>query len=167
MVDSSPKYILLFAATRQSTWVWVGRSPVQAPALLAGPPGLQYFNANFIGYRYSIFLFTTCETANFFRLWYASWYCNIYLSSLELRIRSDPILIRVRWHKSCLIFVNLYQGSGSAWIRINLSFWIRIRIQIADPDPRGQKWLTQIEKSPEFSCFKYWMFSFEAWRLLL
>ncbi len=28
-------------------------------------------------------------------------------------------------------------GSGSAWIRINLSYWIRIRIhiQIADPDP--------------------------------
>jgi hypothetical protein len=28
-------------------------------------------------------------------------------------------------------------GSGSAWIRINLSCWIRIRIriQIADPDP--------------------------------
>jgi hypothetical protein len=32
-------------------------------------------------------------------------------------------------------------GSGSAWIRINLSCWIRIRIQIADPvpDPGGQK----------------------------
>jgi hypothetical protein len=32
-------------------------------------------------------------------------------------------------------------GSGSAWIRINLSFWIRIRIQFADPDldPGGQK----------------------------
>jgi hypothetical protein len=32
-------------------------------------------------------------------------------------------------------------GSGSAWIRINLSCWIRIRIQIADPDPDpgGQK----------------------------
>jgi hypothetical protein len=31
--------------------------------------------------------------------------------------------------------------SGSAWIRINLSCWIRIRIQIADPgpDPGGQK----------------------------
>ena len=30
--------------------------------------------------------------------------------------------------------------SGSAWIRINLSCWIRIRIQIADadPDPGGQ-----------------------------
>ena len=35
------------------------------------------------------------------------------------------------------------QGSGSAWIRINLSSWIRIRIrtQIADPDldPGGKK----------------------------
>jgi hypothetical protein len=29
--------------------------------------------------------------------------------------------------------------SGSAWIRINLSCWIRIRTQIADPDPGGQK----------------------------
>ncbi len=29
-------------------------------------------------------------------------------------------------------------GSGSAWIRSNLSCWIRIRIQIADPDPGGQ-----------------------------
>jgi hypothetical protein len=32
-------------------------------------------------------------------------------------------------------------GSGSAWIRINLSCWIRIpiRIPIADPDLGGQK----------------------------
>jgi hypothetical protein len=32
-------------------------------------------------------------------------------------------------------------GSGSAWIRINLSCWIRIRIriQIADLDTGGQK----------------------------
>ncbi len=44
-------------------------------------------------------------------------------------------------------------GSRSAWIRINLSCWIRIRIQIADPDPGGQKWPTKVEKSPEFSCF--------------
>jgi hypothetical protein len=29
--------------------------------------------------------------------------------------------------------------SGSAWIRINLSCLIRIRIRIADPDPGGQK----------------------------
>ncbi len=45
-------------------------------------------------------------------------------------------------------------GSGSAWIRINLSCWIRIRIriQIADPDPGGQKWPTKIEKIPEFPC---------------
>ncbi len=46
-------------------------------------------------------------------------------------------------------------GSGSAWIRIDLSCWIRIRIQIADPDPDpgGQKLPTKIENSPEFSCF--------------
>ncbi len=44
-------------------------------------------------------------------------------------------------------------GSGTAWIRNNLSCWIRIRIQIADPDPGGQKLLTKIDKSPEFSCF--------------
>jgi hypothetical protein len=46
----------------------------------------------------------------------------------------------------------------SAWIRINLSCWIRIRIrsQIADPDPDpgGQKLPTKIEKSTEFSCFE-------------
>jgi hypothetical protein len=29
--------------------------------------------------------------------------------------------------------------SGSAWIRINLSCWIRIRIRIADPDTGGPK----------------------------
>ncbi len=34
-------------------------------------------------------------------------------------------------------------------IRINLSCWIRIRIQIADPDPGGQKWPTKIEKRTE------------------
>jgi hypothetical protein len=44
--------------------------------------------------------------------------------------------------------------SGSAWIRINLSCWNRIRIQIADPDPGGQKLPTKIEKSTEFSCFE-------------
>jgi hypothetical protein len=44
--------------------------------------------------------------------------------------------------------------SGSAWIRINLSYWIRIRIQIADPDPGGKKWPTKIEKSTEFSFFQ-------------
>jgi hypothetical protein len=36
----------------------------------------------------------------------------------------------------------------------NLSCWIRIRIQIADPDPGGQKLPTKIEKSTEFSCFE-------------
>ncbi len=47
-------------------------------------------------------------------------------------------------------------GSGSAWIRINLSCWIRIRIriQIADPDPGRQKWPQKIEKRTEFSSFE-------------
>ncbi len=47
-------------------------------------------------------------------------------------------------------------GSGSAWIRINLSCWIRIRTQIADPDPDrgGQKWPKKIEKRTEFSSFE-------------
>jgi hypothetical protein len=40
----------------------------------------------------------------------------------------------------CLRYVQGFGSvSGSAWIRINLSCWIRIRIQIADPDPGGQK----------------------------
>ena len=43
--------------------------------------------------------------------------------------------------KSFIIYTEIQGfGSGSAWIRINLSCWIRIRIQIADPDPGGQKW---------------------------
>ncbi len=51
--------------------------------------------------------------------------------------------------KSMQILIRTYstdQGfeSGSAWIRINLSCWIRIRIQIADPDPGGQKLPTKI-----------------------
>ncbi len=39
-------------------------------------------------------------------------------------------------------------------IRINLSCWIRIRIQIADPDPGGQKWPQKIEKWTESSSFE-------------
>jgi hypothetical protein len=39
-------------------------------------------------------------------------------------------------------------------IRINLSCWIRIRIQTLDPDPGGQKLPTKIEKRKEFSCFE-------------
>ncbi len=53
----------------------------------------------------------------------------------------------------------------------NLSCWIRIRIRIQiadpDPDPGGQKLPTKIEKVQNFDVFKYWMFSFEGWRLLL
>ncbi len=46
--------------------------------------------------------------------------------------------------------------SGSAWIGINLTCWIRIRIQIlnADPDPGEQKWPTKTGKSKDFSCFE-------------
>ncbi len=56
----------------------------------------------------------------------------------------------------CFLFFSSNQGfgSGSAWIRMNWSSWIRIRIQIADPDPGGQKWPTKIEKSTEFSRFE-------------
>jgi hypothetical protein len=45
-------------------------------------------------------------------------------------------------------------SSCESWIRINLSFWIRIRIQIADPDPGGQKLPQKIEKRTEFSSFE-------------
>ncbi len=41
-------------------------------------------------------------------------------------------------------------GSGSAWIRINLSCWIRIRNLNADQEGKHD---TKIEKSTEFSCF--------------
>ncbi len=53
-------------------------------------------------------------------------------------------------------------GSGSAWIRNNLSCWIRIRIQIADPDPDpdpdpgGQKWPTKIENRKKYRIFMFW-----------
>ncbi len=41
------------------------------------------------------------------------------------------------WINRCAIRLSCPQscGSGSAWIRINLSCWIWIRIQYADPDP--------------------------------
>ncbi len=41
-----------------------------------------------------------------------------------------------------------------------LSCWIRIRIQIADPDPGGQKWPTKIEK--KYRIFMFWSASV-AW----
>jgi hypothetical protein len=44
-------------------------------------------------------------------------------------------------------------GSGSAWIRINLICWIRIRIKIADPNTGGQKWPTKIKKNPIIFMF--------------
>ncbi len=57
--------------------------------------------------------------------------------------------------------VLLYHAGFRIRIRINLSCWIRIRFQIADPDldPGGQKWPTKIEKVQNFHVFKYWMFS--------
>ncbi len=33
------------------------------------------------------------------------------------------------------------------WIRIQSGLWIRIRIRNPDPDPRGQKWPTKVEKN--------------------
>jgi hypothetical protein len=42
--------------------------------------------------------------------------------------------------------------------------WIRS----VDPDPEGQKWwTTKIEKVKKFHVLKFWMFSFEGWRVLL
>jgi hypothetical protein len=47
--------------------------------------------------------------------------------------------------------------SGSAWIRINLSCWIRIRIRIQiadpDPDPGGQNWPKKIKKRNRIFIF--------------
>jgi hypothetical protein len=52
-------------------------------------------------------------------------------------------------NKNLKIYSRIFQGfgSGSAWIRINLRSWIRIRIQIADPDP-GCSFL----RAEGFSC---------------
>jgi hypothetical protein len=44
-------------------------------------------------------------------------------------------------------------GSGSACIRSNLSCWIRIHIQIVDPDPRWQNWTKKMKQRIEFSSF--------------
>jgi hypothetical protein len=66
----------------------------------------------------------------------------------------------------CFIHIPLQQslrrnqgfGSGSAWIRINLSCWIRIRIRIQiadpDPDPGGEK-ITQ-KKLKKDRIFIFW-----------
>jgi hypothetical protein len=69
--------------------------------------------------------------------------------------------------KSIARFVRYLQGfgSGSAWIRINLSCWIRIRIQIADPDPDpggGKNDPKKLKKGQNFNLLKCWMFSFEG-----
>ncbi len=48
-------------------------------------------------------------------------------------------------------------GSRSAWIRINLSCWIRIRIQEGK-----KKWPTKKKKVKKFHVLNCWMFSFEG-----
>ncbi len=59
------------------------------------------------------------------------------------------------------------QGRIRIRIRISLSCWIRIPVQIADPDPGGQKWSTKKKKVQNFYVLKCGLFSFEGWRLLL
>ncbi len=62
----------------------------------------------------------------------------------------------------------LYQGFGSGsalnWVAGSVSgsaFKLRIRIQEGKNDPQ------KLKKVQNFHVFKYWMFSFEGWRLLL
>ncbi len=52
--------------------------------------------------------------------------------------------------------------SGSAWIPINLTCWIRIRIKNMDPDPGGQKLPTKLEKVKNFHVLNFLMFPFEG-----
>jgi hypothetical protein len=61
---------------------------------------------------------------------------RVLLESIRGQVKAMEVLIHYNVQTGRLGF-----GSGSAWIRINLSCWIRIRIQIADPDPDpgGQK----------------------------
>ena len=42
-------------------------------------------------------------------------------------------------------------GSGSAWIRIHFTSWIRIRIQYVDPDPGGKIFQIKTEKGKEIA----------------
>ena len=54
----------------------------------------------------------------------------------------------------CTVYpANLNQGygSGSAWIRIRFTSWIRIRIQYADPDPGGKIFQIKTEKGKEIA----------------
>jgi hypothetical protein len=50
-------------------------------------------------------------------------------------------------------FITISPFQGGLRIRINLSCWIRIRIQIAEPDPDSgrQKWPTKIEIVQNFN----------------
>ncbi len=80
------------------------------------------------------------------------------LTKLNIRFQLRIGLFVFYWlriFESPKIFNSIQQGfgSGSAWIRINLSCWIRIRIQIADPDPGGQKWPRKIEKKSRIFLF--------------
>ena len=70
------------------------------------------------------------------------WFCHSFLFIFQTRV-SDPYP----------------DPHGCAWIRINLSCWIRIRIQNADPDPDqdpdpgGQKCPTKITKRNRIFMF--------------
>ncbi len=90
--------------------------------------------------------------------------------SLTLNIKThdlSPNLSSPCIYFSCKQGFGSGSGSVSGWIRINLSCWIRIRIQIADPDPGGQKWPQKKKKVQNFHLLKCWMFSFEGWWLYL
>jgi hypothetical protein len=61
---------------------------------------------------------------------------------------------------------NISGLNAKKYIRIPV-LWIRFQLGSLDPypDPGGQKLPTNIEKKSLF--LKYWMFSFQGWRLLL
>jgi hypothetical protein len=64
----------------------------------------------------------------------------------------DPDLVALSSDQGC----GSVSGSGSAWIRINLSCWIWIRIQEGKNDPQKKK------KVKKFHVLNCWMFSFEG-----
>ncbi len=67
------------------------------------------------------------------------------------------------WNEIPLLRGVFFQGCGSvswsAWIRINLSCWIRIQ--------EGKNDSQKKKKVKKFHVLNCWMFSFESWRLLL
>jgi hypothetical protein len=85
----------------------------------------------------------------------------------DLTLRQNPVSIKKNQ--------GFGSGSVSGWIRINLSCWIRIRIQIVDRDPdphsncvsgsgsrRAKMTHKNRKKVQNFHVFMYWMFSFEG-----